>query len=196
MIDSFYAHWESDPDSLGFDFLNDQMKDSLLAREDGVFLPPIFQDSILQILASEAAHPLSRALQDNDVYDWTPQAPTCLYYCWANRPGAVHRQHPRRFGDECQRRCQYPGRGRRPYARPRCVRYSGGNADDPVFRRLQRAPLHQPAGPLGAGGGLSEPDLRASLSGQCSCGQQGAALQSGGRLVARHRLQREMGSSI
>lgn len=84
MIDAFYANWESGLNSLGFDFLNEQLKDSLRAREGGVFLSALFQDSIRNILANEPDHPLSQALQDNDVFDWAPQAPTRLYYCQAD----------------------------------------------------------------------------------------------------------------
>ncbi len=40
------------------------------------------QDSFLIILEErDPAHPFIQALQDNDVYDWAPEAPTRLYYC-------------------------------------------------------------------------------------------------------------------
>ncbi len=42
----------------------------------------MIQDSILTVLTEkDPFHPLIQALEDNDVYDWAPEAPTRLYYC-------------------------------------------------------------------------------------------------------------------
>lgn len=44
----------------------------------------MIQDSVLQAIESNENHPVNMALRDNDVYDWTPVAPTRLYYCEAD----------------------------------------------------------------------------------------------------------------
>jgi len=45
----------------------------------------MLQDSLLAAVeAGDQSHPIMQALADNDVYDWTPQAPTRLYYCTAD----------------------------------------------------------------------------------------------------------------
>ncbi|HLF65951.1 MAG TPA: T9SS type A sorting domain-containing protein [Saprospiraceae bacterium] len=41
----------------------------------------MFKDSVLQAIIGNENHPFRVALRDNDLYDWTPQAPTRLYYC-------------------------------------------------------------------------------------------------------------------
>lgn len=50
----------------------------------GSFPKLMLQDSILESLLNDPTHPASVALAANDVYDWTPQAPTRLYYCDAD----------------------------------------------------------------------------------------------------------------
>ena len=57
----------------------------MLNAEVGAPIPRyLFQDSILQAVAEDPAHPINLALADNDVFDWAPQAPTRLYYCTAD----------------------------------------------------------------------------------------------------------------
>ncbi len=41
----------------------------------------IILDSVLQDIINNPNNPLRVDLRDNDLYDWTPQAPTRLYYC-------------------------------------------------------------------------------------------------------------------
>jgi len=41
----------------------------------------MIKDEILDAIFNQPDHPLSVALADNDVYDWTPQAWTRMYYC-------------------------------------------------------------------------------------------------------------------
>jgi len=41
----------------------------------------MLQDSIIDALTNEPDHPLNVALRDNDTYNWSPDAPTRLYYC-------------------------------------------------------------------------------------------------------------------
>ncbi|MEM6397877.1 MAG: T9SS type A sorting domain-containing protein [Bacteroidota bacterium] len=49
---------------------------------NGETLDGLFQDSILTILQSgDSDHPLIAALEDNDLFNFVPQAPTRLYYC-------------------------------------------------------------------------------------------------------------------
>ena len=44
----------------------------------------MFQDSILNDLLDDIDSPYDLALQDNDLFDWAPQAPTRLFYCNAD----------------------------------------------------------------------------------------------------------------
>jgi pimeloyl-ACP methyl ester carboxylesterase len=52
-------------------------------------MPPdarlILQPSVLAALESQPQHPLRAILRDNDLYDWTPTAPTRLYHCRADQ---------------------------------------------------------------------------------------------------------------
>jgi hypothetical protein len=58
---------------------------SMLTANEGASIPKfIVQDSILNIIENEPDHPIQEAFKENDVYDWTPQAPTRLYYCMAD----------------------------------------------------------------------------------------------------------------
>ncbi len=51
----------------------------------GGFFPKLMlQDSIREIVVNDGEHPLMDALRDNDVFDWTPTAPTRLFYCMAD----------------------------------------------------------------------------------------------------------------
>jgi hypothetical protein len=65
--------------------LNEYLISTLTANEGASITRYMMQDSMIAILESEdEGHPLIQALQDNDVYDWAPQAPTRLYYCMAD----------------------------------------------------------------------------------------------------------------
>lgn len=55
----------------------------LLETEQATF-QDMLQDSIVEILASDSDHPMRLALEDNDVYEWAPEAPTVLVYCTAD----------------------------------------------------------------------------------------------------------------
>ena len=44
----------------------------------------MLQDSIREIVVNDGEHPLMDALRDNDVFDWSPNAPTRLFYCTAD----------------------------------------------------------------------------------------------------------------
>lgn len=53
-------------------FINNQFPD--IPNE--MLLPEVFE-----AFQNDPEHPIRVALEDNDVYDWAPQAPTRLYYC-------------------------------------------------------------------------------------------------------------------
>ncbi len=84
IVDFYFANFESGDPDLGLSNMNERMIDSLIAREGGSFPGAMLQDSILNIIANEADHPVSQALRDNDLYDWAPLAPTRLFYCMAD----------------------------------------------------------------------------------------------------------------
>jgi len=58
---------------------------SLLTTNEGASRPTrLFQPALLEALKNDPKHPINAALRDNDVYDWTPKAPTRLFYCMAD----------------------------------------------------------------------------------------------------------------
>lgn len=44
----------------------------------------MLQDSVVAAVIANPDHPVNMALRDNDLHNWTPQAPTRLYYCRAD----------------------------------------------------------------------------------------------------------------
>ena len=44
----------------------------------------ILQDSVLQAFSNDPDHPFRLALQENDLYDWAPQAPVRMLFCEAD----------------------------------------------------------------------------------------------------------------
>ena len=61
--------------------LNFRLIDTLIAREGAPVTRFMLQDTLIASVENNPDHPLRVALQDNDTYDWAPQAPTRLYYC-------------------------------------------------------------------------------------------------------------------
>lgn len=56
-----------------------------LTADFGASIPRnMLQDSVVASVISNPNHPVNAALRDNDVYDWTPQAPTRMFYCRAD----------------------------------------------------------------------------------------------------------------
>lgn len=56
-----------------------------LTTDFGASIPRnMLQDSVVASVISNPNHPVNVALRDNDVYDWTPQAPTRMFYCRAD----------------------------------------------------------------------------------------------------------------
>lgn len=71
--------------SITLSTLNNTLID-LLSDNEGAPIPRhMLQDSLLAAVeAGDSGHPIIQALEDNDLYDWAPQAPTRLYYCTAD----------------------------------------------------------------------------------------------------------------
>ncbi len=69
---------------IGLFELNSQLT-LLLGNNVGAITPKdmLFPD-VLDGIKNDPSYPLSMALADNDVYDWTPNAPTRLLYCTAD----------------------------------------------------------------------------------------------------------------
>lgn len=58
---------------------------NLLTANEGVSIPvKMIQDSMVNAILTDPMQPFNVALSANDVYDWTPQAPTRLVYCTAD----------------------------------------------------------------------------------------------------------------
>lgn len=57
----------------------------LLIAEHGASLPSrMIHDDVLENIMNDEQHPVNVALRANDVYDWSPEAPTRIYYCTAD----------------------------------------------------------------------------------------------------------------
>lgn len=79
MIGQFYNG------SISLSQLNDQLIAALVANEGASRPFKMLQDSIVQVLNSTPDHPINLALKANNTYaNWTPSAPTRLYYCMAD----------------------------------------------------------------------------------------------------------------
>ena len=86
-FDEYYNIWESPTD-----FLKEDYATSLPALFDGTHssseinaaMPSvpmeIMRPDVVEEFSSNENHPLREALRDNDLYDWTPQAPMRLYH--------------------------------------------------------------------------------------------------------------------
>lgn len=61
--------------------LNSRVIDSLTAQFGIPLTKGMLQDSVLENFSTDPAHPLNTVLEDNDVFDWAPAAPTLLLYC-------------------------------------------------------------------------------------------------------------------
>lgn len=65
--------------------LNEEML-ALLEMQHGAAIPRfLFQETLItDLINDDRSNPILAALYDNNVFDWTPQAPTRLYYCEAD----------------------------------------------------------------------------------------------------------------
>jgi len=61
--------------------LNIRMAQTLVTTTGNLFPKDMFKPDILDAVFNDPSHPLSQALADNDLVDWTPNVPTNLYYC-------------------------------------------------------------------------------------------------------------------
>ena len=78
VISQFYDN------QIGLGTLNNLLITQLTANSGASVARNLFQDSIIMEVENNFDHPFNVALRDNDVYDWTPQAPTRLIYCQAD----------------------------------------------------------------------------------------------------------------
>jgi hypothetical protein len=61
--------------------LNNQLIQKLTQDYGAPITKGMLIDSLLQVVATHPDHPFNVALRANDVYQWTPKAPTRLFYC-------------------------------------------------------------------------------------------------------------------
>lgn len=55
---------------------------NLLMEESGSLSPRVMlRENILDIILSKEDHPINRAFEDNDVFNWAPEAPVRMMYC-------------------------------------------------------------------------------------------------------------------
>jgi len=52
-----------------------------LGKTGNLYTWRMFQDDFLDAFTNDPEHPFQLALEENDVYQWAPEAPTRLYYC-------------------------------------------------------------------------------------------------------------------
>ncbi len=64
--------------------LNDLLITKLTQDHGASISKYMFQDSVLNAVATNLDHPVNVALRDNDLYNWAPQSPTRLFYCKAD----------------------------------------------------------------------------------------------------------------
>ncbi len=64
--------------------LNDYLVGALTAAEGAPIASRIFNDDFKAAIEANPSHPVNVALALNDTYNWTPVAPTRLYYCVAD----------------------------------------------------------------------------------------------------------------
>lgn len=74
----FYRH------EIDLSGLNQMLIDTLTKRHGKPISRLMFQDSLLENVSKNPNHPFLLAMRDNDVYDWTPKAPTRMFYCKAD----------------------------------------------------------------------------------------------------------------
>lgn len=58
---------------------------TLLTTNEGASRPvAMFQPDVIAAVNNDPAHPVNVALKANDVYEWSPKAPTRIFYCTAD----------------------------------------------------------------------------------------------------------------
>jgi Secretion system C-terminal sorting domain len=61
--------------------LNEGLIQTLTTQTGASVARRMLQDSIVEAVENNPQHPINLALKDNDVYDWSPVAPTRIFYC-------------------------------------------------------------------------------------------------------------------
>lgn len=64
--------------------LNSTLIQNLITNTGASVASRMIRDEVLLEIANNPDHPINLALQDNDVYDWTPVSPTRIFYCMAD----------------------------------------------------------------------------------------------------------------
>jgi hypothetical protein len=71
-------------ENISLSVLNDKLI-ALLDSIEGASIPiKMIKDSLVQEITNNPSHPVNVAMTANNVYDWTPKAPTRLFYCQAD----------------------------------------------------------------------------------------------------------------
>lgn len=78
LIEQFYLGNSSLSD------LNEALIQKLTLETGGSVPRRMMHDSVLTAIENTPNHPVNLALKDNDVYDWSPVAPTRIFYCMAD----------------------------------------------------------------------------------------------------------------
>jgi hypothetical protein len=61
--------------------LNESLIQTLTTQTGASVARRMLQDNIVEAVENNPMHPINLALKDNDVYDWSPVAPTRIFYC-------------------------------------------------------------------------------------------------------------------
>ena len=64
--------------------LNQSLIDSLILHEGASIPLKIMEGTYIEEVINNPTHPMRLAMIENNVYDWSPKAPTRLYYCGAD----------------------------------------------------------------------------------------------------------------
>lgn len=72
---------EFESEDINLQVLNDRISENLIQSVGGVIPKFMLKPGVEELIKTDSLHPFSIALQRNDTYDWTPNAPTRLYYC-------------------------------------------------------------------------------------------------------------------
>ena len=64
--------------------LNENLIQTLTTQTGASVARRMLQESAIAGVENDPNHPINLALKDNDLYDWTPAAPTRIFYCTAD----------------------------------------------------------------------------------------------------------------
>lgn len=71
-------------DNVSLEDMNGQLITLLEQNEGAVIVGKTFKEDYVDAILTDPDHPANVAMEENDVYDWVPTAPTRLYYCMAD----------------------------------------------------------------------------------------------------------------